>query len=236
MLVNLTAVRCCFHRRYLGPVEAVTWTILSYIWTTCSEIMEGIGEATEVRATFLCLARTDDLERTSAPLQVTVTKGMYLTITIAIFLASVLLILGDDFPTWITTSPAIQQTMVNLIPLFSIGFFSSSLGTTFRSLVHGIGGTSRCNNRDTVEGPAGANAVVAPFSNSNHVLRQSHIWHFVATWLVGIPLATVSTIVLEIDLRGQLAAITTGFALSGAVHAYLLHGVLMVDQAICLRE
>jgi Na+-driven multidrug efflux pump len=120
-------------------------------------------------------------------------KSMYLGVAISVFLTSCMFIAGEDIPTWLTNDPTLQRMTAELIPLFGIGNIALSIGNMAWTLV-GAQGRYRLS---TSVGLSGA-------------------------WLVTIPLAAVLTIVYNMNLQGQTAAIVIGYMASGTVNTYIL--------------
>ena len=119
-------------------------------------------------------------------------KGAYVGIFLALFLTSGLFVLGDDIPTWLTSDPTLQRMISELIPLFGIGNVALTIGTIAWTVV-GAQGRYRL-------------ATAVGFGGS---------------WLVTIPLAAISSVVLGIDLQGQTAAVVIGYMVSGTVLCYI---------------
>jgi MatE len=120
-------------------------------------------------------------------------KSMYLGVAVSVFITSCMFIAGEDIPTWLTNDPTLQRMTAELIPLFGIGNIALSIGNMSWTLV-GAQGRFRLS---TSVGLSGA-------------------------WLVTIPLAAVLTIVYNMDLQGQTAAIVIGYMASGTVNTYIL--------------
>ena len=120
-------------------------------------------------------------------------KATYLGVFLALFLSCFLFILGDNIPTWLTTDPTLQRLLAELIPLFGIGNICLTVGTMAWTAV-GAQGRYRL-------------ATLVGFSGS---------------WLLTIPLAAISSVVMNIDLQGQTAAVVIGYMASGTINAYLL--------------
>lgn len=120
-------------------------------------------------------------------------KTLYLGIFVSILITSCMFIAGESIPTWMTNDPTLQRMIAELIPLFGIGNIALSLGTLSWTLV---GSQSRYRLSTTV-GLSGA-------------------------WFVAIPLATILTIVYNVDLQGQTAAIVIGYMVSGTANSYIL--------------
>jgi Na+-driven multidrug efflux pump len=120
-------------------------------------------------------------------------KSMYLGVAVSVFITSCMFIAGEDIPTWLTNDPTLQRMTAELIPLFGIGNIALSIGTMAWTLV-GSQGRFRLS---TSVGLSGA-------------------------WLLTIPLATVLTVVYNMDLQGQTAAIVIGYMASGTVNTYIL--------------
>lgn len=120
-------------------------------------------------------------------------KTLYLGIFASVFITSCMFIAGDSIPTWLTSDPTLQRMTAELIPLFGIGNIALSIGTMSWTLV-GAQGRYRLS---TSVGLSGA-------------------------WLVAIPMAAILTVVYNVDLQGQTAAIVIGYMVSGTANTYIL--------------
>lgn len=150
-------------------------------------VTEAVSDVAEVRVGKLMGAGRPEKAKLSAY------KTIYLAIFVATSFTSVLFILGDNIPSWMTTDATLQRMIIELIPLFGIGNIALALGTQAWTIV-GAQGRYRLS---TFVGAAGS-------------------------WLVTVPLAVLSTVVLKVDLQGQTAAVLLGYMASGTVNAYIL--------------
>ena len=120
-------------------------------------------------------------------------KSIYLGTFISLIISSGVFIVGDNLPTWLTTDPTLQRMVSELVPLFGIGNMALTAGTLAWTAV-GAQGRYRLS---TAVGLAGS-------------------------WFVTMPLAILSTIVFNLDLQGQAAAVVVGYMVSGTVNLYFL--------------
>lgn len=115
-------------------------------------------------------------------------KSVLIAFVFSLVSTSCLFIAGDNLSMWLTTDRTLQILINELMPLFGIGNIVLTMGTMAWTIV-GAQGRYRLS---TAIGCAGS-------------------------WLVTIPLAAVSTIVLRINLQAQTAAVVIGYMVSGMV-------------------
>ena len=100
---------------FLGPAEAASWAILSFVWDTFEATTQGIGGAAEIRCAYhLGKNRPDRAKRSSY-------KSIHLAAILALIATAILLLLRDDIPTWLTSDPTLQHMLAQQIPLIGIG-------------------------------------------------------------------------------------------------------------------
>lgn len=150
-------------------------------------VTEAVADVSEVRVGMLLGAGRPEKAKLSAY------KTIYLAIFVATSFTSLVFLLGDNIPYWMTTDSTLQRLMIELIPLFGIGNIALALGTQAWTIV-GAQGRYRLS---TAIGAAGS-------------------------WFVSIPLSFILTVVLRIDLQGQTAALVIGYMASGTVTSYIL--------------
>jgi multidrug resistance protein, MATE family len=120
-------------------------------------------------------------------------KCLYLGTITSILITACMFIAGESIPTWLTNDPTLQRMTAELIPLFGIGNIALSIGTLSWTLV-GAQGRFRLS---TAVGLSGG-------------------------WFVALPMAAVLTLVYNVDLQGQTAAIVIGYMVSGTINSYIL--------------
>jgi Na+-driven multidrug efflux pump len=120
-------------------------------------------------------------------------KALYLALFATLFITACLFIAGEQIPTWMTTDLTLQHLVADLIPLFGIGNIALSIGTLSWTLV---GAQGRYRLATTVG--------------------------FAGSWLVTIPLSVITSVVLNLDLQGQTAAIVIGYMVSGTLYLYTI--------------
>lgn len=150
-------------------------------------VTEAVASVSEVRVGLLLGAGRPEKARLSAY------KTIYLAIFVATTFTSLLFILGDNIPYWMTTDTTLQRLMLELIPLFGIGNIALAVGTQAWTIV-GAQGRYRLS---TAVGAGGS-------------------------WLITIPLAVISTVVLKVDLQGQTAAVVIGYMASSTLNSYIM--------------
>jgi Na+-driven multidrug efflux pump len=107
----------------LGPAEVAAWGLLGTLWDVFENVTESVADACEVRVAMLLGAGRPEKAKMSAY------KCIYLGLFVALFLSSVLFILGDEIPTWLTNDVTLQRLLAELIPLFGIGNIGLTVGT-----------------------------------------------------------------------------------------------------------
>jgi hypothetical protein len=178
---------CTFICSSLGPAEVVAWGILGTVWNALGEVIGAVADSAEARCTFLlCIGE---------PLRAKLScyKSIYIGFVFSAVVTSCILIAGEDFPTWMTKDPVLQNIVADLIPLFAIGNIALGMDTMSSTLV-GAQGRSRL-----------ATALV-----------------IAAIWLVSMPLAALFSILMDIDLQGQIAAVAIGSMVSSTLNTYIL--------------
>lgn len=106
----------------LGPAEVAAWGILGTIWEAFEFITEAIGDAAEVRCSYLLGAGEPGRAKMSAY------KGLLLGFFLSSFITSLVFIAGQSLPVWITNDPALQHIIADLVPLFGLGNMSLTIG------------------------------------------------------------------------------------------------------------
>jgi len=109
-------------------------------------------------------------------------KAVFIGFVFALVSTSCLFIAGDSISTWLTTDATLQALVNELIPLFGLGNIVLTMGTMAWTIV-GAQGRYRLS---TAIGVAGS-------------------------WLITIPLAATFSVVLNVNLQGQTAAVVIGY-------------------------
>jgi MATE family multidrug resistance protein len=120
-------------------------------------------------------------------------KSMLIGTLIALLVTSSLFAAGENIAAWLTNDPVLQHLIVDLLPLFGIGNIAMTVGTMSWTLL-GAQGRYRL-----------ATAIA-----------------FCGSWLITLPMAAVTSAMLNFDLQGQTSAIVVGYMVSGTINAYLL--------------
>jgi hypothetical protein len=172
---------------FLGPAEVVAWGILGTVWNALGEVIGAVADSAEARCTFLL--------GIGEPLRAKLSsyKSIFIGFVFSTVVTSCILIAGEDFPTWVTRDPVLQNIVADLIPLLAIGNIALGMNTMSSTLV----GSQGRNRLATTVGVA-------------------------AIWLVSIPLTALFSIVLNIDLQGQTAAVAIGSMVSSTLNTYIL--------------
>jgi Na+-driven multidrug efflux pump len=120
-------------------------------------------------------------------------KSMFLAFFASLLLSAIVLMCGESLAVWMTDDPTLQKLMSDLIPLFALGNIALTTGTTAWTLVGAQG----------------------RYSLSTAV-------GFAGSWCVTVPLAALFCVALNIDLRGQTAAVVAGYMVSGTWNLFFL--------------
>lgn len=127
-LKALIVVFVLFHR-FLGPAEVAAWGILGALWDALEYATESIGDAAEVRTSFLLGSGKPAKAKLSSY------KSLYMGMFVTVVITSALFMAGDEIPTWMTHDTTLQHMVSDLMPLFGIGNIALSLGTLSWTLV-----------------------------------------------------------------------------------------------------
>jgi hypothetical protein len=120
-------------------------------------------------------------------------KSLFLGLVTSIFTSSVLFMVGAEVAPLMTPDPTLQRLMIEVFPLIGMGHIVMTIGIISWALVGAQG-------RYT----------------------QATIVQFICNWGVTIPLSSLFTYGLRIDLQGLTSAFVLGLALSGAANTYIL--------------
>jgi hypothetical protein len=172
---------------FLGPAEVVAWGILGTVWNALGEVIGAVADSAEARCTFL-LGIGEPLRA-----KLSCYKSMFIGFVFSTVVTSCILIAGEEFPTWITSNPVLQNIVADLIPLFAIANIALGMDSMSSTLV-GSQGSSRLATALSIA----------------------------AIWLVSIPLTVLFSILMNIDLQGQTAAVAIGSMISSTLNTYIL--------------
>jgi hypothetical protein len=186
-ILTCSCFTCVFICSFLGPAEVVAWGILGTVWNALGELIGAVADAAEARCTFL-LGIGEPLRA-----KLSCHKSIYIGFVFSTVVTSCILIADEDFPTWMTTDPVLQNIVADLMPLFAIANIALGMDTMSSTLV-GSQGRSRL-----------ATALV-----------------IAAIWLVSMPLSALFSILMNIDLQGQTAAVAIGSMISSTLNTYIL--------------
>ncbi len=146
---------CCLKNfSFLGTAEVAAWGILGALWEALEVVTTAIGNAAEVRVSYLLGAGRPREALLSAY------KSLYLGMFATLMITSCLFIAGDQIPTWMTTDKTLQHMISDLMPLFGIGNISMAIGSMSWTLV-GAQGRYRLS---TAVGFTGSWLVTIPLS------------------------------------------------------------------------
>jgi hypothetical protein len=120
-------------------------------------------------------------------------KSLFVGLVSSVFATSILYMVGDELAPLISPDTTIQRLMIEIFPLIGMGHIVFTTGIISWALVGAQG-------RYT----------------------QATIVQFICNWGVTIPLSSLFTYGLRIDLQGLTSAFVLGLALSGAANTYIL--------------
>lgn len=172
---------------FLGPAEVAAWGILGTIWDAINRLVDGIADASEVRSAFLLGSDQPERARLSAY------KSMMIGVYTALFTTSIIYMFGNDLPTWLTSDPALQHILKDVLPMFGLGNAAMSFGSMCWAL---LGSQGRYQ--------------LATFIT------------FLVSWFVTLPLSVIFSVHLRMSLEGQTAAVVLGYMVSAAAQSYFL--------------
>lgn len=163
------------------------WGILDTIWRASHELIDALADAGEVRCAFLLGSGDPSRAKVSAY------KSMLIGTFLALFITSAIYIAGEDLPTWLTTDPALQQLLADLLPLFGLANLVMALDTMSWTL---LGSQGR--------------------------YRLATIIVCLCSWFITIPFAALFSVHLNVNLKGQMTAFLLGYLVMGMIHTFFL--------------
>ena len=107
---------------HLGPAEAATWAMLSFVWDNFEAAAGGIGDAAELRCAYHCGEGAPEAAKQSAY------KSMFLANIISCLVSGIFLTLRNILPRLLTGDPTLQRMLHELFPLMAIGNVTMNLG------------------------------------------------------------------------------------------------------------
>eukprot|EP00978_Attheya_sp_CCMP212_P044549 scaffold314083_cov51-Attheya_sp.AAC.1 len=120
-------------------------------------------------------------------------KSLLLGMIFAFLITSVFFIIGDDIATWFTKDTTLQIMITDLIPLVGIGNITMTFGMICWALV-----------------------------GSQGRYRLATFVSFSSSWCLTMPLASLFTYGLRLDLQGIVAAVIVGYSTTGSILSYIL--------------
>jgi multidrug resistance protein, MATE family len=166
----------------LGPAEVAAWSLLGNLWASLESFTSAIADAAEVRVALLLGSGRPNEAKLSAY------KSIFIAFMFATVSTSILFLLSDEIPRWLTSDDVLRSIISELIPLVGIG----NLMLTTSTLAWTIIGAQNRYQLAAALGIAGS-------------------------WLVTLPLSALLTLKWRIDLQGQTAAVVIGYSVSGFV-------------------
>jgi multidrug resistance protein, MATE family len=145
---------------FLGPAEVAAWSLLGTLWGAIEALTAAIGDAAEVRCSFLLGCGKPTHAHVSAY------KSMLISTIVSLLVTSILFTLGEDVAIWLTGDPVLQKLMVDLLPLIGLGNIMMTVGTTSWTLLgsqgrYRLATTVACSGSWLVTLPLAALASVA---------------------------------------------------------------------------
>jgi Na+-driven multidrug efflux pump len=171
----------------LGTAEVAAWGILGSLWETFETLCKGIGDGGEVRCAYHLGNGNPGMAQISAY------KSILLSICASFFFTSFLFITGQNLAIVFTSDPALQNMIVELLPLLGVGNIFLTAGCVSWALV-------------------GAQARY----------RLATLIALVSSWGITLPLAAFMTYVLHLNLQGITAAVVIGYSFTCTALNYVL--------------
>jgi Na+-driven multidrug efflux pump len=120
-------------------------------------------------------------------------KSLLLGITLSILMSLFVLALHVQIPQWLTKDEALQHMLSDLLPLVCVGVAALTLGNTSWTIICAQGRT-----------------------------RLPTTVTLLGSLFVSLPLALISTFVLNLNLQGLLASTVIGYAFSGIINSFIM--------------
>ncbi|KAL3914106.1 MAG: hypothetical protein SGILL_006233, partial [Bacillariaceae sp.] len=120
-------------------------------------------------------------------------KSLLLGVTLSMVMSLVILVLHNELPTWLTTDETLQHMVSEMLPMVCVGLTALTLGSTSWTIICAQGRT-----------------------------RLATTMTLLGTVFVTLPLASISTFVLNWNLQGLLASVVVGYALSGIINSFIM--------------
>ena len=120
-------------------------------------------------------------------------KSLLLGVMTSLFMATVTLGVRNYLPPWLTTDETLQLMLSDLLPLVCVGLAALTFGSMSWTILCAQGR-----------------------------MRLATAIAFLGSACVTLPLAVVSTVVLNFNLQGLLSSIVIGHALSGIVNSFIM--------------
>jgi Na+-driven multidrug efflux pump len=171
----------------LGPAEVAAWSLLGTLWASLESFTSAIADAAEVRVALLLGSGRPDEAKLSAY------KSIFIAFMFATVATSILFLLSDEIPRWLTSDDVLQSIISELIPLIAVGNVILTTSTMSWTIIG-------AQNRYQLAAALG----------------------IAGSWLVTLPLSALLTLKWRIDLQGQTAAVVIGYSVSGFVTIVLL--------------
>jgi len=162
---------------HLGPAEVATWALLGAFWDFFEAVTEGIGEAAANQIVFLLSAGKMDHAKKLCH------GAVFMAVTQAVLVTSVLYMSGQYLAVVFTTNPAIQHIMNDNIVLIGSANIIMAFSQITWSL---IGAQGR--------------------------FRLATFIIFFSRWVVTMPCALISIYVFNLDLNAVSGSLVVGYA------------------------
>jgi hypothetical protein len=167
--------------------QVATWALLSCVWEILEASTEGIGEAAATRVAYLLAVAQPELARKLS------LKVMYFSFVQAVFVTSIIYMLGKYLAMLLSTDPTLQHLMYDVIPLIGLANITMSFAQAGWSLT---GAQGR--------------------------YRLATLIIFVSRWLVTMPMALVSIFGFSLDLNSVSGSLVVGYATASCTLAYVV--------------
>ena len=118
-----------FFASQLGAAEVAAWALLGSIWDVFYSVVNGIGDAAEIRVAY----HLGDNHPTMAKLSAY--KSLFLGMVVASIVSIVYFSMQDKIPAWFTSDETLQMMLSELVPFVGVANLTMTFGMHCWSLV-----------------------------------------------------------------------------------------------------
>ena len=175
----------------MGPSAIIAWGILTLIWDVMCHFVEAISNAGKIRILHHLQGNGEPNEESLSYIlaKQVAYKSLSLVLIMSIFIASILLVIGEPILPFLIPNDATLQDMIYLcLPLVGIGYVSYAIRMSCSMVL---------------------------ITQGRYQIAQLAM--FISILFVTIPLSLVTILVLKWNLLGPVASLVVGYTLSGAI-------------------